>query len=167
MSITNFYDCADKAAGFTYTPWNFACFNGKALPNVLYADIGPVVVPTCDPACLCYNFPLTGSIRTTFNRPTPCDWQSGVIVWVCSAFDYPLTLFVNTYEKIFQENASIPVISTVFSFSGDPTPDGSCSYNEETGETTGSISGVAIIPPQGCSCAGCEVAYTLYFGTPP
>ena len=166
MPINNF-DCADKAAGFTYTPWNFACFNGKQLPNVLYADIGPATNNPCDPACQCYAFPLTSVVRTTFNRTNPCDWQSGVIVWVTSSFGYPLTLFVNTYQKIFQEYASIPDISTVFSFSGDPTPSGSCSYNEETGETTGQISGVALIPSQGCSCGGCLVPYTVYFGTPP
>ena len=165
--LINQYDCRDAAAGFTYTPWNFACWDGKQLPTSLFADIGPAVNNTCDPACQCYDFPLAGTVRTTFNRTNPCDWQSGVIVWVCSAFDYPLTLFVNTYQKIFQENASIPVISTVFSFSGDPTPNGSCSYNQATGETTGQISGTALIPSQGCSCGGCLVSYTVYFGTPP
>jgi hypothetical protein len=160
---TKYLDCTDKASGYTYTPWGFACWWNKKLPNVLKAKIGPVVVPTCDPACLCYNFPLTGSIDVTFERVNPCDWQSGVIVWVCSAFDYPLTLFVNTYEKIFQDDTTINPISSVFSFSGDPTPTGSCSYDTTTGKTSGTISGVATIPPQGCSCAGCELSYILYF----
>lgn len=167
MFITQNFDCKDAAAGFNFTPWNFACYDGKSLPNVLYADIGPATNNACDPACQCYSFPLTSIVRTTFNRTNPCDWQGGVIVWSCSSFGFPLTLFVNTYQKIFQENASIPVISTVFSFSGDPTPTGSCSFDPTTGITTGQISGVASIESQGCSCGPCLVPYTLYFGDPP
>lgn len=158
-----YYDCTDKASAFTYTPFGAACWWTKPLPNTLQADIGPVVVPTCDPACQCYNFPTTGNIRVQFNRVSDCDWQSGTIVWVCSAFDYPLTLFVNTFEKIYQDDPNVSPIGNVFSFSGDPSPTGSCSYNPETGKTTGTISGVATIPPQGCSCDGCLLTYTLYF----
>lgn len=157
------YDCTNSAPDFNYTPFGLACWWNKSIPNVLKAKIGPVVIPTCDPACQCYNFPTSGSIDVTFERASNCDWESGVIVWQCSAFDYPLTLFVNTYEKIYQDDPDINPIGNVFSFSGDPNPSGSCSWDAETGQTTGTISGVAEIPPQGCSCDGCLVSYILYF----
>lgn len=166
MSIKT-YDCANSAPAYNYTPWGFACFWNKPLPDSFIADIGPATNNTCDPACRCYSFPLTSVVRTSFTRTSACDWQSGVLVWQCSEFDYPLTLFVNTYEKIFQDDPDINPISNVFSFSGDPNPTGSCSWNPTTGETTGTISGVAAIESQGCSCGPCLIPYTLYFGTPP
>jgi hypothetical protein len=160
---TKLIDCNDDPVKEIYTPWGAACWWLKPLPATLQADIGPVVVPTCDPLCLCYDFPTTGSVRVQFNRVTKCDWESGVMVWQCSAFDYPLTLFINTFEKIYQNNPNISPISNVFSFSGDPNPTGSCNYNFTTGKTSGTISGVATIPPQGCSCAGCLLSYVVYF----
>jgi len=157
-------DCKNSAPAYTYTPFYLACWANKAIPATLQADIGPVVIPSCPPdTCSCYNFPTTGNVRVQFTRTSDCDWQSGTVVWQCSAFTYPLTLFVNPFGKIYQDNYNIPVIGNVFSFSGDPSPTGSCSYNPATGKTTGTISGVATIPPQGCSCAGCLLTYTLYF----
>ncbi len=164
MSI-KIYDCSNSAPAYNYTPWGYACWWHKPLPVSLKANIGPVTIPTDCGVCTaeCYNFP-TVATDITLTRVNPCDWQSGVLVWYNSNYETGLTLFVNTYQKIFQDDPDISPITNVFSFSGCPNPTGTCNYNFETGKTSGTISGVAQFEPQGCTCiTPCLLPFTVYF----
>lgn len=158
-------DCRNSAPGYTYRPFYLACWANKCIPTTLKGKCGPVTIPNDCGACTatCYGFP-TVETDITFTRINTCDWQTGVIVWVCDAFELPLTLFVNTYEKIYQDNPNQNPAGAVFSISGVASPTGSCSYNFTTGQTTGQISGVGLFEPQGCSCASdCQLPITVYF----
>ena len=156
-------NCQNNAPAYNYTPFGAACWWNKPLPRSLKCDIGPVTIPGAPcVGCSCYGFPSEVT-RITLNFE-PCSWLSGVMVWQNGNYETGLTMFVNPFAKIYQEDPDINPIANVFSFSGCPNPTGSCDYNPITGETTGTMSGVAEFEPQGCSCGtACLLPFTVYF----
>lgn len=157
-------DCTNSAPAYNYTPFGFACYWNRPLPQTIKADIGPVTIPGAPcVGCSCYGFPSVVT-RISLSRVTACDWQGGTIVWSNNNYQTGLTLFVNTYEKIFQNNPNINPASNVWSFSGCPSPTGSCSFDFITGQTSGTLTGIAEFEPQGCACAqSCQLPFTVYF----
>lgn len=153
-------DCKSSAQGQEYKPFGYACWWHKNLPSTLKLRIGPVSNP--DPSTFnCYNFP-TEVVETSMSRVNPCDWQNGVIVWVNSSYQLPLTFFVATFDKIFLSNPNLINIGTVFQFSGSPTPTGSCTYDEQSGITRLTASGIAEFENP-FSPQPCRLPYTVYY----
>ena len=68
------------------------------------------------------------------------------------------------YQNIFQEDPDTDPIGSVWRFSGDPTPEGSCDFNPITGETTGIMRGIASFEPEGGCSNPCRLPYIIYFG---
>jgi hypothetical protein len=159
---TKLIDCNDDPVKEVFTPFYAACFGLSEIPNSLRGLVGPVTRPC---SCPCYDFPDTPT-EVSFVRSTQCDWSSaGNINWVCSAFDQPIVLFVAPWQDFYQNNANINPITAVFQLGQARNVTGSCSWNAETGQTTGQISGIVQFEPD-CACPGqaCEVAVTIFFG---
>jgi hypothetical protein len=154
------FDCRDEAAAYDFQSYGFACWYTKPLPATLKGLVGPVTRP-CD--CQCYDFPDVPT-EVSFTRSSDCQWSSNLWSWVCSAFDQPIVLFVTPWQNILQENPGINPITNVFQLGQAINVTGSCSYNSETGKTTGQISGTVQFEPD-CVCPGqaCQVSVTIFF----
>lgn len=156
----NTYDCKDDATAFTFESYGFACWYTKPLPASLKGKAGPVIKP-CD--CQCYSLPTT-EIDITLTRASDCQWSSDIWSWVANVGGQPLVLFVTPWEKILQENPDINPITNVFAIGQAINVTGSCSYDPETGLTSGSISGIVQYEAD-CFCPGqaCQLPVTIYF----
>ena len=118
------------------------------------------------PECNCYGFPSTPT-DIYLTRESICDWSGGIISWTNGNYGAPIVLFIAPYQNAYQDNPNQPVIGDVFQI-GYAGGTGSCSYNFTTGQTTGSITGIADYEAD-CSCTPpnpgvpCRLNVTVYF----
>lgn len=160
MSIKTF-DCRDEATAYDFQSYGFACWYTKPLPATLKGKAGPVIIPC--PECNCYTLPRT-EIDITLTRDSDCQWSSNLWSWVANVGGQPVVLFVTPWQNILQENPGINPITNVFQLGQAINVTGSCSYNSETGLTTGQISGTVQYEPD-CFCPGqpCQLPVTIFF----
>jgi hypothetical protein len=161
MPITKTFDCRDEATAYTFQPYGWACWYTKSLPATLKGKAGPVIIPC--PECNCYDLPRT-EVDITLERASDCQWSADLWSWVCSAFQQPIVLFVTPWEKILQSNPDINPITNVFQLGQAINVTGSCSYDPETGLTTGEISGIVQYESD-CFCPGqaCQLPVKIFF----
>lgn len=150
LSTIKNLDCKSTAAGYTFAPVYYACFEWKSLPQSFKAKLGPTT--STDPNvfnCTDHGYPST-QIDIVLTRQG-CDF-----VWAWSNGSIGVLFSTGNVAPLMGGTPNMPDIGaqmtngTYWYLLNGTNPTGSCSYNPITNETSFTYSDVIVEEP-GCS----------------